>query len=84
VVLAHPLRYRRPERALALAADLDGVELHYPYGRAVDTTPVERAVTAHDLVPTGGSDAHDRTLGGAGLDGAGWDRVATRLPGTQT
>jgi 3',5'-nucleoside bisphosphate phosphatase len=75
VSLAHPLRYPDPERALALAADLDAVELHYPYGRDVDLGPVERAVERHDLLVTGGSDAHDKTLGVAGLSRAAYQRL---------
>ncbi|MFB6160983.1 MAG: PHP domain-containing protein [Haloferacaceae archaeon] len=82
VALAHPLRYGDPERALALTAALDGVERCYPYDRDVDAAPVDRAIATHDLVPTGGSDAHDRTLGVAGLDREGWERVADRLPET--
>jgi predicted metal-dependent phosphoesterase TrpH len=84
VALAHPLRYRDPAAALALCDDLDAVERFYEYGRSVDTAPVERAVERYDLVPTGGSDAHDRTLGVAGLDRAGWERVAARLPGAES
>ncbi|WP_254543106.1 PHP domain-containing protein [Halomarina pelagica] len=68
VSLAHPLRYDDPGSALALTAELDGVEYRYPYGREVDLRPVERAIDEHGLVVTGGSDAHDRTLGRAGLD----------------
>jgi predicted metal-dependent phosphoesterase TrpH len=84
VSLAHPFRYDDPEAALAVCADLDGVERFYDYGQPVETGPVERAVERHGLVPTGGSDAHDRTLGVAGLDHAGWDRVASRLPGAES
>jgi hypothetical protein len=69
VGLAHPFRYRDPEGALALTAHLDAVERHYPYHHAVDPAPVERAAREHDLLVTGGSDAHDETLGRAGLDG---------------
>jgi predicted metal-dependent phosphoesterase TrpH len=65
--LAHPYRYRDVEAALALTTDLDAVELHYPYGRAVDPRPIERAIDDHDLLATGGSDAHDDRLGRAGL-----------------
>jgi len=68
VGLAHPLRYGDPEAALALCDRLDAVEYHYDYGREVDLRPVERAVEAHDLTVTGGSDAHDEVLGRAGLD----------------
>ncbi len=67
VSLAHPLRYRDPERALERASDLDAIELQYPYGRDVDLTPVERALERYDLLATGGSDAHETTLGVAGL-----------------
>lgn len=67
VSLAHPLRYDDPAAELSLAVDLDGVEYHYEYSHAVDVRPVERAVREHNLVITGGSDAHDRTLGRAGL-----------------
>lgn len=68
VSLAHPLRYDNPTAALSLTADLDGVEYHYDYGREVDMRPVEQAIQEHNLVITGGSDAHDRTLGRAGLN----------------
>jgi hypothetical protein len=80
--LAHPFRYRDPEAALEICSELNGVERFYAYGRDVDPAPVERAIAHYDLVPTGGSDAHDRTLGITGLDRSGWDRVASRLPGT--
>ncbi|WP_276273142.1 PHP domain-containing protein [Haloarcula litorea] len=75
VGLAHPCRYDDTEAALARCAQLDAVELCYPYGFAADTDPVADAVEAHDLLPTGGSDAHDDRLGRAGLDAAGWHRV---------
>jgi hypothetical protein len=68
VGLAHPFRYDDPAAALALTESLDAVERWYPYGREVDLRPVERAIERHDLVPTGGSDAHEETLGLAGLD----------------
>lgn len=70
VGLAHPFRYDDPAAALALTADLDAVERYYPYDRAVDPAPIERAMADHDLLATGGSDAHDDTLGRAGLDEA--------------
>ena len=81
VALAHPLRYPDPEAALELAADLDGVERYYPYGREVDPGPVDRAIAADDLVPAGGSDAHDDRLGLAGLDREEFDRVWAALAG---
>jgi predicted metal-dependent phosphoesterase TrpH len=69
VSLAHPLRYGDPEAALALTKSehVDAVERHYDYGRPVDTAPVERAAERNGLLETGGSDAHDDTLGRAGL-----------------
>jgi predicted metal-dependent phosphoesterase TrpH len=79
VGLAHPLRYPDPAGALELAPDLDAVELPYPYGRAVDTAPVEDAVEAHGLLVTGGSDAHDDVLGVAGLDRETYEAIATAL-----
>ena len=67
VGLAHPYRYDDPEAALELAAELDAVERYYPYDREVDTRAVERAIADHDLVPTGGTDAHGHEVGRAGL-----------------
>ena len=81
VGLAHPLRYGDPEGALALTAELDAVELAYPYDRAVDVTLVEAAIDNHGLVPTGGSDAHDDRLGRAGVDRATYDRVRSKILG---
>lgn len=83
VSLAHPFRYPDPEAALQICADLDAVERYYAYGRPTDPAPVERAIERYDLLPTGGSDAHDRRLGVAGLDRADWERVASRLPGAE-
>jgi len=82
VSLAHPLRYGDPAAALELTESehIGGVERFYEYGRSVDVSPVERAIERHDLVPTGGSDAHDDVLGRAGLDREAFDRVAERLP----
>ena len=79
VGLAHPLRYPDPERAVALTPALDAVELDYPYDSAVDLEPVVAAIDAHDLVPTGGSDAHDDRLGRAGVDRTTYDRVRSRI-----
>jgi len=92
VGLAHPLRYDDPAAALALCADLDAVEAHYPYDRPVGRDPgdgddgeegaalVADAVETHDLLATGGTDAHERTLGTAGLDRDQYDAVRRRLP----
>ncbi|WEL18694.1 Metal-dependent phosphoesterase (PHP family) [Halorhabdus sp. SVX81] len=77
--LAHPLRYDDPDAALAHAGSLDAIEREYPYERAVDRTPVDDAIATHDLLATGGSDAHGETLGAAGLGRAGYERVCTAL-----
>lgn len=90
VGLAHPLRYPDPEAALALTGELDAVERWYPYDRPVDPAgvadgevgleAVDRAIAEHDLLQTGGSDAHDDGLGGVGLDAEAFERVRARLP----
>jgi predicted metal-dependent phosphoesterase TrpH len=79
VGLAHPFRYDRPGEALELTEHLDAVEVAYPYGDDVDTGPAAQAATRHDLLVTGGSDAHETTLGITGLDRDGYDRVRARL-----
>lgn len=79
VGLAHPLRYEDVDAALALTADLDAIEREYPYGESVDLTPIDRAVADHDLLVTGGSDAHDDCLGVAGLDRDAYERVRAYL-----
>lgn len=87
VSLAHPLRYDDPEAALSLAPDLDAIERAYPYDRPVGRDEVdeagrqavERAIDEHDLLATGGSDAHGHSLGGAGLDETEWDAVRAAL-----
>lgn len=79
VSLAHPYRYEDPEAALELCADLDAVERFYPYDRDVDPRPLERAAERHDLLVTGGSDAHDETLGRAGLDRDAYRRFRAAL-----
>lgn len=80
VGLAHPLRYDDPAAALDLTADLDAVERWYPYDRPTDPGPVQDAIDAHDLLATGGSDAHGETLGAAGLDADAYRPVSARLP----
>lgn len=90
VGLAHPLRYDDPAHALSLCADLDAVEAHYPYDRPVGRHPDEAdgdgaalvadAIDAHDLLATGGTDAHERTLGTAGLDRDQYGAVREHLP----
>lgn len=89
VGLAHPLRYDDPEAALELTAELDAVERYYPYDRPVspddpeslDPRPVEAAIAEHDLLATGGTDAHEEELAVDGLPQAAWERVRERLPG---
>ncbi|MFB6129259.1 MAG: PHP domain-containing protein [Salinigranum sp.] len=83
VSLAHPFRYDDPAAALDLTADLDAVERYYPYDRPVDPTPIDRAIDRYDLVATGGSDAHDRTLGRAGLGASAYEAVLSKLPKAQ-
>ena len=77
VSLAHPLRYADLEAALERAKVLDAIELEYPYTGTVDLSPVERAIADHDLLATGGSDAHGEDLGVAGLDRASYRRLAS-------
>jgi len=88
VSLAHPLRYPDPGAALDSAAALDAVELHYPYDGSRGHDPgsgplkpadVRRFADRHDLLVTGGSDAHGRDIGGTGLDHADFDPVADAL-----
>lgn len=85
VGLAHPLRYPDPAAALELCAALDALERYYPYGRhvgegsSVDESALEEVIAAHDLLPTGGSDAHDAELGVAGVPAAEYERIAQRL-----
>jgi len=80
VGLAHPFRYDDVDAALDVARDLDAVERFYPYGRPVDVERVERVAAEADLLATGGSDAHERTLGAAGLSASAFAPVRERLP----
>jgi predicted metal-dependent phosphoesterase TrpH len=79
VGLAHPFRYEDPATALDRAAELDAVEVPYPYGHEVDRGPAERLAKRENLVVTGGSDAHEQTLGIAGLNGTQYRAVETVL-----
>jgi hypothetical protein len=81
VSLAHPFRYPDVDRALDLARDLGGIERYYPYGRPVATDRVERVAREAGLVRTGGSDAHGRTLGQAGVAGDDAAAFLARLTG---
>jgi predicted metal-dependent phosphoesterase TrpH len=68
VGLAHPFRYDDVAAALELTAELDAVERYYPYGFEADSSRVDAVIDDHDLLATGGSDAHETELGLAGLD----------------
>jgi predicted metal-dependent phosphoesterase TrpH len=80
VGLAHPFRYDDVDAALDVARELDAVERFYPYGRPVDDARVERVAAEHDLLLTGGSDAHERALAEAGLTAEAFEPVRDRLP----
>ncbi|SFR30196.1 PHP domain-containing protein [Halorubrum sodomense] len=83
VGLAHPFRYDRVDEALGVARDRDAVEAverFYPYDRAVDDARIDRLAAENDLLRTGGTDAHERTLGVAGLTVSAFDPVRERLP----
>lgn len=80
VGLAHPFRYDDVDAALEVAAELDAIERWYPYGREVDVDRIARVAADADLLETGGSDAHERTLGEAGLTEDALDPVRERLP----
>ncbi len=87
VGLAHPLRYPDPEAALELAPRLDALEVVYPYGArghtqstgSLDEADVREVADRNDCLATGGSDAHDRSLGEAGLSAPEYGRVAAAL-----
>jgi predicted metal-dependent phosphoesterase TrpH len=79
VGLAHPLRYDDPSAALDHAAELDAVERYYPYDHAVDPDLVDDAIDRHSLLATGGSDAHETTLGHAGPPPAAVEAFRRRL-----
>jgi len=80
VGLAHPFRYDDVDAALDVARELDAVERFYPYGRAVDDARIEAVAAESDLLLTGGTDAHQRTLGEAGLTAEAFAPVRERLP----
>ena len=80
VGLAHPFRYDDVDAALDVARELDAVERFYPYGRPVDDARIERVAAESDLLLTGGSDAHERTLAEAGLTAEAFAPVRDRLP----
>ena len=80
VGLAHPFRYSDVDAALETAERLDAVERWYPYGREVDVARVDRVADAAGLLRTGGSDAHERTLGTEGLTREEFRPVRAHLP----
>ena len=83
VGLAHPFRYERVDEALAVAeesAAIDAIERFYPYDRAVDDERIDRLAREAELLRTGGTDAHERTLGVAGLTESAFEPVRARLP----
>lgn len=89
VGLAHPLRYSDPIAALERCSSLDAVERYYPYNASVGCdSPVgfealDRFIEEYDLYITGGSDAHDATLGTCGLSETEYARFETALlPGS--
>ena len=83
VGLAHPFRYENVDEALAVAresAAIGAVERFYPYGFAVDDDRIDRLAADAGLLRTGGTDAHERTLGVAGLTESAFEPVRERLP----
>ena len=84
VGLAHPFRYDDPAAALdrCVEHDLDAVERFYPYADAVADDPetVEALAREHDLLLTGGTDAHGEELAVDGLDAPRWEAMRERLP----
>ncbi|GGJ12727.1 histidinol-phosphatase [Halobellus salinus] len=83
VGLAHPFRYPDTEAALDCARGLDAVERYYSYSGAAaereDTGRVDEVAAEADLHRTGGSDAHNRTLGVAGPPAPAFNPFADRL-----
>ncbi|MFC7072796.1 PHP domain-containing protein [Halovenus rubra] len=79
VGLAHPFRYSDPPAALELVETLDAVERYYPYGHEVDESLLGETVSRYDALVTGGSDAHEKELGLAGLDDEEFDRLSAHI-----
>ena len=79
VGLAHPLRYDNPHSALEVTDRLDAVERYYAYNSQVDSTIVDQTAKDNDLLLTGGSDAHEKELGEAGLSKSQLDEFKTKL-----
>jgi len=79
VGLAHPLRYDNPHSALEITERLDAVERYYPYDGQVDSSIVDQTAERNDLLVTGGSDAHHKELGEAGLSKSQLNEVKAKL-----
>jgi predicted metal-dependent phosphoesterase TrpH len=83
ISLAHPYRYEDFDAATAGVDRLDAIEAFYPYGTErqdlVDPVRLEEMATAADLLLTGGSDAHGRTVGAAGVDAQTYGRFRSAL-----
>ena len=81
VGLAHPFRYDDVDAALEVARDLDAVERWYPYDDDVDAEPtlIDRVADEADLIRIGGTDAHERDLGVAGLTATAFEPVRELL-----
>jgi 3',5'-nucleoside bisphosphate phosphatase len=78
VSLAHPYRYSNPDAVLKLAGQLDAVECRYPYsdGNSARNSGSDiQTVEQHDLLVTGGSDAHNKDLGQAGVTKQEYERL---------
>ncbi|MFB6185984.1 MAG: PHP domain-containing protein, partial [Halobacteriaceae archaeon] len=71
--LAHPFRYDDPESALDVTTKLDAVERYYPYEQpdsAIRNELLETVMKQNNLLPIGGSDAHNDVIGKTGLSKA--------------
>ena len=79
IAVAHPLRATDPDAALDIARRVGAVERWYAYRHPVDETPVIAAIEENDLLATGGSDAHGRTLGTAGVPRDDFAPIASAL-----
>ncbi|WP_418280100.1 PHP domain-containing protein [Halorubrum sp. DTA98] len=80
VGLAHPFRYDDVTAALDVAEGLDAIERWYPYGRDVDLARIDRVAETASLLRTGGSDAHELTLGVEGMTETEFAPIRERLP----
>ena len=58
---------------------LDAVERYYPYGREIHTNSIDQTIDSNDLLETGGSDAHNKRLGKAGLSSSQFNKFKSKL-----